>query len=139
MNVQRSTALPGGSQMVLNVTNPKPPYSSSVPVTSSSAPLTSKDVHKLPPRTSSVVQRLNSNMIYAPISSSSSGSTQRQAPNLLQQRLMGRQMRSPRIPKSKSYQKRRHAIPHRLEELRKALDLTKYIEQVQNLINQPIK
>ncbi|KAI6178654.1 hypothetical protein M3Y98_00524000 [Aphelenchoides besseyi] len=74
------------------------------------------------------VQRFPIRTIAAPVSTLRSP--------LLQQRLIGR---TPRLPKTKSFQKRRYAFPHRLEELRKALDLTKYIEQVQNLINQPIK
>lgn len=143
MNAQQqptSAAMPSGSQMILNVTNPQQQYSS-VPVASSSSSAPN-DVHKIPVRsTNTVVQRLNnSNVVYAPVSvPSSSAGPHRQPQNLLQQRLMGRHIRSPRLPKNKSYQKRRHTLPHRLEELRKALDLTKYIEQVQNLINQPIK
>lgn len=136
MNVQ-STAPPG--QVILNVSSAPPPQSySSVPVAaSSSLQLSATDIHKIPVRsTSGAVQRLPSNVVYAPIASTSG--IHRQPRDLLQKRLMGH-MRSPRLPKNKSYQKRRHALPHRLEELRKALDLTKYIEQVQNIINQPIK
>ena len=65
------------------------------------------------------------------------------AAQTLQPRLLARHAaahtRAARLPKSKSYQRRRHALPHRLEELRRSLDLTKYIEQLQNVINQPIK
>ncbi|KAI6219183.1 hypothetical protein M3Y99_01668500 [Aphelenchoides fujianensis] len=101
-----------------------PPTTSGQPpmVVASAYPTDPTDVHRFPGRP------LPTAVAFAP-----------RPPPTLHQRLMVRSGRSPRLPKTKSFQKRRYGHPHRLEELRQALDLTKYIEQVQNLINQPIK
>ncbi|KAI6182913.1 Non-specific serine/threonine protein kinase [Aphelenchoides bicaudatus] len=140
MNIQATG--PSSSQMILNVSSApqQSSYSSTLPaMASSSQQSSSADAHKIPVRsTGNVVQRLPPSVVYAPVASSSNAHRQ-PSRDMIQKRIVGHVQRSPRLPKNKSYQKRRHTLPHRLEELRKALDLTKYIEQVQNLINQPIK
>ncbi|CAD5234747.1 unnamed protein product [Bursaphelenchus xylophilus] len=61
--------------------------------------------------------------------------------NTLTQRLMQRSTKqlkkSPKL--SKSYKQPRHVTSAKVMELRKALDLSKYIKQVESLIMQPIK
>ena len=133
MNVPQPAG-PSGvpSQMILSVpqsTQPYPVSSASIVTVASTVASTVPNAVRPPvaPPGASVVQRLAPNVVYAPIASSSAAASSstsnaqhhRQPQNLLQQRLMGRHVRSPRLPKTKSYQKRRHTFPHRLEELQR--------------------